>query len=296
MREPFAPIAPNEPQISTKEPAVSGSSASPGVLGVSIPDRRRIDSDVRAFLREPSTPWIVFDQEGRPPSQLAVGEVLPVAFSSVIPEHGFFPAAAIIDAAGTVAAEPSSLAVAADLEESILRHDAGHDDVEAGVVGPAPRPGLRRRAVGAAALALALVATVGIGKLALGTSSVDAPPANALSATPKQPSLGGAMPADVTPPDLAAPPAKVASASPPSPTATPPAEESPAKAAAKKFARLSIAGDARSRDVFLDGKRLLGRGARSFTVTCGVHAIAIGTRADVRDVDVPCNAELVLGK
>jgi hypothetical protein len=31
----------------------------------SYPDRKRIDSDVRAFLRPVSSPWIVFDRDSR---------------------------------------------------------------------------------------------------------------------------------------------------------------------------------------------------------------------------------------
>src|SRR3954462_4719843 len=104
MRQPERPTESN--------PAVAETTSA--IPGVSIPDRRRIDSDVRAFLREPSTPWIVFDQEGRPPSQLAVGELLPMAMSSIAAAHGFFPATAAIDAAAAHAkiVEPSSLAVA----------------------------------------------------------------------------------------------------------------------------------------------------------------------------------------
>ena len=66
--------------------------------------------------------------------------------------------------------------------------------------------------------------------------------------------------------------------------------------ASKKYGRLSISGDARAKDVFIDGKRMLGRGARSFTVICGPHTIAVGNRADAHDVDIPCGAELVVGK
>jgi len=84
MRDPAAPEAPEIPEI-------EGPSGDSGNSGVSIPDRRRIDSDVRAFLREPSTPWIVFDQEGRPPSQLAVGEVLKGPRRTLLSDYDFFP-------------------------------------------------------------------------------------------------------------------------------------------------------------------------------------------------------------
>jgi len=276
MREPAKPNASN--------PASSGG---PGLPGVSIPDRRRIDSDVRAFLREPSTPWIVFDREGRPPSQLAALEVLPVALSSVIPEHGFFPATAMIDAAQASAArpEPSSLAVASDLEDDMMAAGLASSAV--------PMGRLRSRVLGAAAATVAIVGLFAFGAAALSATSPDLRSARSFA-------QGSPVAADLAPPDLdvkAAPPV-VAPAAPTVAVAAPaPAsEESAAKAAAKRFGRLSIAGDARSRDVFLDGKRLLGRGARSFTVMCGTHSIAVGTRTDAHDVDVPCNAELVLSK
>jgi hypothetical protein len=79
---------------------------------------------------------------------------------------------------------------------------------------------------------------------------------------------------------------------------TPPSDESPAKAAARKWARLSTTNESQSRGVFLDGKRLLGKGARSFTISCGAHTIAVGSRTDVREVDLPCTGvyELVVTK
>ena len=285
MREPASPNASN--------PAAP---EGPELPAVSIPDRRRIDSDVRAFLREPSTPWIVFDREGRPPSQLAVGEVLSVALSSVIPDHGFFPATAIIDAGATGGSsvtrlEPSSLAVAADLSELM---DDG--------LGAAPIPMLRlsQGVLGAAAAILAVVSTLAVGGLALrSTTSADARTARAAEAASPR-SFGSPVPTDVPPPDLDAKPAvpaavttSVATSAAAAATPAPARDESPAKAGKPRFARLSVVG---SRDVFLDGKRLLGHGPRNFTVICGTHSIAIGTRTDGHDVDVPCNSELVVGR
>lgn len=278
MREPAKPNAWN--------PAAS---EGPGLPGVSIPDRRRIDSDVRAFLREPSTPWIVFDRDGRPPSQLAALEVLPVALSSVIPDHGFFPATAMVDAAyqSTTRQEPSSLAVAADLEGNEMNEGPGATAI--------PMQRLSRRVLGAAAAAVAIVSLFALGTVALSASSPDMHSARSFA-------QGSPVAADLPPPDLdvkSAPPV-IAPAAPPvtvaAPAPVPAPAESSAKAAAKRVGRLSITGEARSRDVFLDGKRLLGRGTRSFTVMCGTHSIAIGTRADAHDLDVPCNAELVLSK
>jgi len=265
MREPAPPNASN--------PADPGASGAPSV---SIPDRRRIDSDVRAFLRNPSTPWIVFDQDVRPPSQLAVGEVLPVALSSVIPDHGFFPSTAIIDAqAHATPPEPSSLAVASDLADEAPVEDAGSPTL--------PSRGLRRRLLGAAiGGAATLVAAIGV--VALNPNPA---PERAPAAANSPPASGDLLPLDLdVKASVAAPEARA-------PAATAAPESRPF---AQRFGKLSIVGDARGRDVFLDGKRLLGKGARSFTVSCGTHAIAIGSRTDGHAMDVPCNAELTVGK
>ena len=270
MREPAQPNASN--------PADPGAA---GLPGVPTPDRRRIDSDVRAFLREPSTPWIVFDQDARPASQLAMSELQPwrSPLSSVMPEHGFFPATAAIDALPAAALEPSSLAVAADLVDETL---AAH--AELGATPTLMRP-LRRRLLGAAVGGAATLAVVAIGLVALSATpalSVTPAPANANAG----PSSG-----ELLPPDLDVKPTP--------PPAVPPVVAAVApenRPLAQRFGRLSIVGDARGRDVFLDGKRLLGKGTRSFTVACGPHTIAIGARADTHEMDVPCNAELTLGR
>ena len=281
--ENLATVLQNSPIMRETAPPNASNPADPaaaGLPGASTPDRRRIDSDVRAFLREPSTPWIVFDQDARPASQLAASELMPwrCPLSSVMPEHGFFPATAAIDAQHVTALEPSSLAVASDLvDEAPAAHaDLGSD--------PIPMRRLSRRVLGAAVGGAAMLAVVAIGLMALSaTPAPEGAPAAAANAGPS----GG----DLLPPDLdvkAAPPP----AAPPVVAAIAP-ENRPL---AQRFGRLSIVGDARGRDVFLDGKRMLGKGTRSFTVTCGPHAIAIGNRADAREMDVPCNAELTLGK
>jgi hypothetical protein len=244
--------APSSPQIT---PRRSGE----GTRRLSMPDRRRIDSDVRAFLREPSTPWIVFDREGRPPSQLAVGEHVPLARVAVLSRPHFFP---VGPAEGS--AEPSSLAVAADL---------GLGPVPAAEK-PARRAPGRLAKIGA--LAVGMVAALVVAAVAAGGEPGGARGARA--------SGGSApVPPDVTPPDL-------------DPKLPAPASPAPAKAddARGRFGHLAIAGAAGGRDVFLDGKRLVGHGARSFVVVCGAHTIAVGTRDGARAVDVPCNAELLV--
>jgi hypothetical protein len=279
------------------------SATSHGAQLVSIPDRRRIDSDVRAFLREPSTPWIVFDQEGRPPSHLAVGEILSGPRKTLLSDYDFFAATAAADAAaaashGVPAVEPSSLALASDLtpaDASVSVSAVVADAVDLG----ARSGGLRRRAIGAAAAAVACLSVVAIGVMALGGASTS--PSTATRSAGASVAATGAPASD---PGATAPLTGVTAQGSRSVVATSPravvavASPSPvvATAPAKKFGRLSIAGGARSKEVFFDGKRLLGHGARSFTVICGAHSIAVGTRGNAQDLDVPCNAELLLTK
>lgn len=297
MRDPASPNGGKDPEIVTP----------PGQSGVSIPDRRRIDSDVRAFLREPSTPWIVFDREGRPPSQLAVGEMLSVPRRTVLSlsDANFFPATAIIDGTHPSAVEPSSLALASDLT-SEDEGAPGEGDVDADAAS-IPMFAAGRRVIGASAAGLALVAMLAVGTLVLRSASTDHAAKSAassqLASQVASPAFGAAVPAEIPPPDLdvrAPAPVAAPESAPASPgiTVVVPRQTRPVKASAKKFARLSIGGEARSRDVFMDGKRMLGRGARSFTILCGSHTIAVGQRSDVREIDVPCtgNAELVVSK
>jgi len=298
MRDPASPSDVNAPETAVSDEI---SAESPRIAAVSLPDRRRIDSDVRAFLREPSTPWIVFDQDGRPPSQLAVGEVLTVPRRTLLSDYDFFPATAAVDAQSSAAKlEPSSLAVAADLESEDERAaDLASDALLAGSL---PIGGLSRRVLGASAAAVALMSILAVGVFALRGSTPDTVSArSSLSAQSSPRSFGGAVPSEIPPPDLAAaavraPAAPTAPVVVATPVASPSRDEAMSKPASKRWGRLSVAGDARGKDVFMDGKRMLGRGARSFTVMCGTHSIAIGNRADANEVEIPCNAELVVGK
>lgn len=66
--------------------------------------------------------------------------------------------------------------------------------------------------------------------------------------------------------------------------------------ATSKFGKLTITGAATRHHVFMDGKRFLGTGTRSFTVMCGSHAIGIDSRTDTKDLEVPCGGELVVSE
>jgi hypothetical protein len=293
MRDPASPDQDKAPETAVSNAVTPEATR---IAAISLPDRRRIDSDVRCFLREPSTPWIVFDQEGRPPSQLAVGEVLTVPRRTLLSDYDFFPATAAVDAPSSASRlEPSSLAVASDLQDDASEREA---DLAADVLPMRPRT--NRLVLGGAAAAVALMSVLAVSVFAFRGSSPDSVSArSALSAKQSQRTFGGAVPAEIPPPDLAAstPVAAPVVATPtPAAAAAPPRDEAMSRPAAKRWGRLSVAGDARGKDVFMDGKRMLGRGARSFTVMCGTHSIAIGNRADAHDLEVPCNAELVVGK
>lgn len=215
--------------------------------------RTRIESDVRFYTRQPSSPWITFDREGNAP-------ILESAHSSILPSQGVFPTPAYPSLPAPTP-EPSNMIVAADVNAQTG---------EAPVVYPEPR--LPRKVVALIGMTIAAAIVVGVGaKTASDPIATAAPPPKVASAPPP------VVQADPPPPDLAAAPAAVA----------------PTK---KAFGKLTIKGDARTKNVYMDGKRMLGAGTRTFAVLCGSHSIAVGTKDDAHGVDVPCNGELVVGK
>lgn len=217
--------------------------------------RTRIESDVRFYLRQPSSPWITFDRDGNAP-------ILQSAHSSILPSQGVFPVAPYQAAPPAVPApESSNMVVAADVGATT------------GETPFATSPRVPRKAVGIVALTFAAALTVGIGARATAPDApVAAPRQVAVSPPP------ATVQADPPPPDLAA-----------AATVAPAPEK-------KGFGKLSLRGAARSKRVYMDGKLLLGSGSRSFMVYCGTHSIAIGNKDDARDVEVPCNGELVIGR
>ncbi len=377
---------PSNPDALENKPSTSGSvSRDP-----SYPDRARIDSDVRAFLRPVSTPWIVFDRDSRvddfaksalrvgavfasspsfrpeviqaaeaigksveevanmplplPPLDSAApvtapaaeapaapgapaapvaqqplvredafraGAVLAPAMSSVLPNNGVFPVSV---SSPESAVEPSNLVVARD-----VMHDSSsialHDDARLGI-GSDPfvtPPGLPKRGrvamiAGACAGVLALVgATVFVlsgGVRSQATASVTAP-AVEMAAAPAMaaaPSPAETLELDSIPP----PPSTIAEAAPATTPGTP-AEAAPATTPEparskiptdpkKRFGKLTIKSDAKYKNVWFDGKRMLGNGQRSFLVYCGMHTIAVADKTDAKDIEVPCNGEYVVSR
>lgn len=267
MRSPFRPEDGNHDERRTSAPR----------RDPSYVDRRRLDSDVRAFLRQPSTPWVVFDRDSGVPRELAPGTVLSSAASSAAPGDGFFPPTAPT----TPTEETSTAAVVSEVAPEEI-------------AAPPPRGGLRARA-------LAVAIGTGIGVVVFGAIGAAAF-AHDDARPPRPPKTASASfaPPEPAPPDLDPRPARATSA--PAPVSAPATPSAPPRAAVAsvapkgRFGKLSIAGAARYKQVYLDGKRLLGSGGRSFTVFCGPHMISINSRTDGRDVDIPCNGEFVVAE
>ena len=184
----------------------------------SYPDRARIDSDVRAFLRPASSPWIVFDRDSRvddfAKSALRVGAVFasspslrqdmassvevisgpePVILDTPMPTLDATPAETPIsrapigtqpmfpvdEAPASPVLEPSNLIVAADIAE---RAPASPRETLAS--DPFAVPGLvpnRSRVLMLAGAALGIVALVGVTSLAVARPTVGAAASTAIA-------------------------------------------------------------------------------------------------------------------
>lgn len=213
---------------------------------------------MRALLRQPSTPWITYDRASRA-SHVGIGDVLQARPSVIVPQS--FDAA---PASATAPAEPSSMAVAADLPDG-----TGETPVVTETARAAPRT-LRlgsKLGVLAAGCAFLAAAFVLVAPRATPSPTAAAKPA-------------AAVPAELPPPDLGAQMAAV-----PSPKAAP---------AAPVTGKITIRGRARRAPVFVDGQRLAGSGGRSVAVTCGSHMIGVGSKAKSSRFDVPCNGEIFI--
>jgi hypothetical protein len=325
----------------------------------SYPDRARIDSDVRAFLRPASSPWIVFDRDSRVDdfarSALRVGAVFasspsfreevkssvdvsapidtPIAaLGPMITEKtratAFAPrgAAVLTPAMSSVltggmfpkdvgptepAVEPSSLVVASDVNsESAVELDdanafAGREKIESD---PFAVPGLvpnRSRALWMAGACGGVLAIVAVTSLAVArpshasvakatrsivTTQTIEKKAEPVQAAQPQPAL--AAPAPVVEPAAAAtePSTSTSTSSSSSSSSETGKMSSDPK---KRFGRLTIKADGKTKNVWFDGKRMLGTGTRSFMVFCGMHTVAVNEKADAKDIEVPCNGEFV---
>ncbi len=251
----------------------------------SYPDRARIDSDVRELMRQPSTPWIVFDRDSRVPR-----EELPQSPVATAPTVPMFP---LEHAPTEPVIEPSNVVLTTDVmppEQPFLLAESE--------IAPPPSVSTRSpRVIIAAAIAGAL------GVVAMIACVVGAHP-GANDSKPAVVAATANVPSPPLPPNLDLPPPPTDDITTPAPgeattdktdpkEAAPPSTETDPK---KKFGRLTIKGAAVGKQVFMDGKRLLGTGQRTFTVFCGEHTIAVNDKEATRDVNVPCNGELTISR
>src|SRR5262249_48202750 len=139
-------------------PPEAGNSSGHGSREPSYPDRRRLDSDVRAFMRQPSTPCITFDRDSKVAAgEMAVPRVVLSAFRSST-HDGLFAevdaAPPVIDAipepTPSTRPEPSSLIVTHDIQEPSLHAPIADDDLD-GATFAKPRLGTKLVAMAAAA-------------------------------------------------------------------------------------------------------------------------------------------------
>jgi len=272
----------------------------PGAPGASPLDRARMESDVRAFLRQRSTPWIVF-AEGKgagapyvPQVEAALAQLEPLVHAPVSGAAALpVPMLAPASIAPTAVSVPPPVLVDEPSVRAMIRDTTPADGVRA--MGPSIEIDLRSLTRGSRTrkrVAITAVAAVAVAVLATGAASIKSKndqssgpprlPPTALAAEPPRAEL-----AETTPSPVAAKDAPVVTKEAPSVPVI--------KAAAKAptgLGRLIITGEARSRAVYMDGKMMLGSGPRSFNVRCGPHTLAVGNKTEPRDIEIPCNGEL----
>lgn len=259
-----------------------------------------MESDVRAFLRQRSTPWIVF-AEGKgagapyvPQVEAALAQLEPVVHEPVRGAAALpVPIIAPASIAPTAVSVPPPVLVDEPSVRAMIRDTTPADGVRA--MGPSIEIDLRSLSRGARSrkrMAITAVAAVAVAVLATGAASIKSKsdqssgpprlPPTALAAEPPRAEIAESTPAPVAVKD--APVVKEA-------PSVPVIKAAPAKAPTG-LGRLLITGEARSRAVYMDGKMMLGSGTRSFNVRCGPHTLSVGSKTEPRDIEIPCNGEL----
>jgi hypothetical protein len=273
----------------------------------SVPDRERIDSDVRAFMRPVSTPWIVFDRDSRLDSELAFATKAAmragVAFMSN-PDLSPPPPAPVLAAQLTPAPQTAAARLAdinamfpGSVPQQKVNDEPSSLIVAADVVPEAPKPSLseivpmKRSRLGLIGATLGAVGVCSIAAYVI--ASLQAAPAPAPAAAAEPPKVEAV--AAVAPPPAPEPaPVVEAPAPPPAPEpAAAPAEVVGENATdpKKRWGTLTIKS---KKQVWFDGKRMLGTGNRSFMVYCGMHTVAVAEKTAQKDMEVPCNGELTI--
>jgi hypothetical protein len=223
--------------------------------------------------------------------------------SSVLPANGVFPVSA---GSPESAVEPSNMVVASDVVSDSSSVAIYNDVRPAAESDPFAAPGVPKRGrlaaiAGACAGVLALVGATAFvlsgGVRSHATNAVVSPmteanvaPATTAAAVPP-PAETLEIDAIPAPP----PPTAIAEAVAPVAKAEPTAAKVPTEPK-KRFGKLTIKSEARHKNVWFDGKRMLGSGQRSFLVFCGMHTVAVADKADAKDIEVPCNGEYIVSR
>lgn len=271
------------------------------------PDRARIDSDVRAFMRPVSTPWITFDRDSRVEGELAFATKAamragvafmsspdlppqappaqitprPTAASRLADINAMFPASVPQQKAGPNPEEPSSLIVAADVGATPERQASLGDDLP-----------IKKNRIGLVGATLAAVGVCSIAAYIVASLQGAPAPAAAAAEPPKAVETVAA----VAPPPAPEKAPVVEAAPPPAPEPVAEVVGEKATDPAKRWGTLTIKGAATKKQVWFDGKRMLGSGNRSFMVYCGMHTVAVSEKTAQKDLEVPCNGELTIDK
>ncbi len=181
---------------------------------------------------------------------------------------------------------------------------AMHDDADAELAPIPTRSPLLFVAIGGALILVLGLAAVGFFVLRSPASATTAPiPAVSVTPMPSASPVASVSP----PPDIVTGPATSASvahadtapsSTPAAPSASsaspPPVSPLDPKTGLPRASFLTIPRALARHYIFLDGKRMLGTGARSFPVKCGEHTLAIDDRKAERVINVECGGEYIV--
>lgn len=298
-------------------------------------DRPRLDTDPQVLFQQRSNPWIIFDRDtqadfaksalragacfvsspnfrpevlkaaeetGRPladvvekplpglapiatapavsayapPTAIVTPPSAPKFFESEspIPPEAFAPA--------LEPSEPSTVVVASDIsDDTSSNHTARGLAVAISMKPPAPRK--PSRGFLASVASVGMFAAVLVGAIVVRTPSASP---KAAASTAGDEATSAPVQAPIAPPaDLAV-----------APVIELPADEPPVSSKKARYGRLTISSHAKHKNIYLDGKRMAGNGRRSFIVACGPHTVAVADKASVRDIEIPCEGEVVVGR
>jgi len=227
------------------------------------------------------------------------GAVLAPAMSSLLADSGVFPPSTSPESV----VEPSNLVVATDVmpdSASIALHEAepaGEPEPFAPFATARSKRGRLAAIAGACAGILVLAGATGVVLSGGVRAHVKAPAV--MAAAPAMAAAAVPSPAEMPKLDAVSVPRPATTATEAAPASAPAPEPAARKIPTdpkKRFGKLTIKSEARHKNVWFDGKRMLGSGQRSFLVYCGMHTIAVADKADAKDIEVPCNGEYVVSK